>query len=83
VKVRIIEEAPGELHAKAADVVRVVERLSGVQLLKAAPAPDKQIKQTPAKFEYPVLAAPVARGRAEADRIKSIMDPKLLAILGG
>lgn len=83
-KIRIIERHPGELSAKAEDAVRVIERLSGRRLLKAAPAPDEQIKQTPGtQFEYKALEGAVKARRKEVKRIKALMDAKIAAVLGG
>ena len=80
-KVRITESRPGELQERAEDVVRVVEKLAGRSLLKAAPEPDQQIKQTPAQFEYPAQAGSVKRARREVKRIQALMDAKIAAVL--
>ena len=83
-KIKIIEQHDGELAEKAEDVVRVVERLTGRVLLKAAPEPDDQIKQTAGtQFEYKAMAGAVKRSRKHVDRIKTLMDRKIAAVLEG
>lgn len=83
-KIRIVEQTPGELISKARDVVRHVEQLTGLELLKAAPAPDKQIKQTPGtQFEYKALQGAVSEASTHVKRIHVLMDEKIAAVLKG
>lgn len=71
-----IESAPGELEAKAPDVVRVIERLTGTILSKSEDtAPD------PKPPEYPVLRESMRRSRREVDRIAEIARKKFEAVL--
>ncbi len=82
-KIRIQEDHPGELAEKAEDAVRVIEHLSGRSLLKAAPEPDEQIKQTAAQFEYPSIKQAVDRARTRhVDAVKRHMDKKIAKVLG-
>lgn len=82
-KVRIEEEYPGEVQERPEDVVRVLESITGRDLLKAEPTPDHQIKQTAAQFEYPAIAQVVKRARKKhVDRIHGLMDSKIAQVLG-
>ena len=76
-----IEAKPGELRARAEDVVRVVERLSGRELLKADP--NDQIKQTPAQFEYAVIEDSVKRSQRKVGQIRAAMLTKIAGVLEG
>jgi len=81
-KVRIVEERPGEVKDRAEDVVRVLEKLTGRSLLKAAPAHDDQIKQTAARFEYLAIEQVVKRARKEhVDPVRKLMDEKIAKVL--
>jgi ribosomal protein L22 len=79
-KIRIAA-APGELEERAHDVVRVLERLTGKDLHKAAPKLNEQIKQTPAQFEYKVLKEAAARSTTQAQRIQKRMLQQMMKVL--
>lgn len=82
-KVRIFEEHPGEVQDRAEDVVRVLEKLTGRELLKAEPHPAHQIRQTPAQFEYPSMAQAVKQARKEhVDVVHDLMNEKIAKVLG-
>lgn len=76
-----IEAKPGELRARAEDVVRVVERLSGRELLKADP--NDQINQTPAQFEYAVIEDSVKQSQRKVRQIRKAMLAKIAGVLEG
>jgi hypothetical protein len=80
VRIRI-EAEPGELEDRAEDVVRVVERLCGRELLKADP--NEQITQTPAQFEYDVIEDSVKQSRRKAKQIRKVMLAKIAEVLEG
>lgn len=82
-----IEAKPGELDEKVGDVVTVLEKLTGRVLsdcdcLEKAFNPNKQIKQTSADIEYPIIADSIKRSQKQVDRIRKLMDQKIAAILG-
>jgi hypothetical protein len=95
-KLRIAEAEPGELVSRAVDAVRVIERITGRSLLREdlckgpvraseglrkADAAEKQINQTPAQFEYPVISESVKRGGKEVERIRKLMVSRMSKVL--
>ena len=81
-KIRIISE-PGELESKADDAIRVIERLVGRELTKSKSAPNQQIKQTAAQFEYAAIKGSFGSAKTHAQRIARLMSQKMAEVIGG
>lgn len=77
-KVRIIEERPGELAERADDVRQVVHRLTEDALRKA------ETPKAPLQVEYRSLTEMI-RGmkRTHVNAVRSQMDAKIAKVLGG
>ena len=76
-KIRIAEEAPGELLEKATHIVSVVEQLTGQELLKA------EAHSMAYQFEHPVLKGVSDKQRKVVSRIREVANQKIAEILSG
>lgn len=86
-RLRILEQQPGELTAKAPQLVRQLEELTGLQLL--APDPLEKAKArpkipvAPLTFEHKALEGAVANSRKEVERIRKLMLEQFDQVLKG
>jgi len=77
-KVRIIEERPGELAERAHDVRRAVHKLTEDALIKA------EKPKAPLQVEYPALTGLIrAMKRDHVATVREHMDSKIAKVLGG
>lgn len=92
-RLRIAEEHPGELEAKAEDVVRTIERLTGRELMvKAAPGcgcgdplckSNHKVPRAPMTFDHEAIDQMVGRSKREVDQIRKLMDKRIAEVLNG
>lgn len=83
-KLRIVEEHPGEVRERAEDVVRVIEKLAGRSLLrKSDPAPAlPTLPSGKYQFTYAALDEGIAKARTHhVESVRAHMNAKITAIL--
>jgi hypothetical protein len=88
-KIRI-EASPGELEKRSPELFRVLRHLINHSedndcscSLEKAFDPNKQIKQTTAQFEYPVLEGSVKEAKKRVIRLRNVMMHKISQVLEG